>query len=106
MSLKFTKQEFHLAARATVAGIRLTDAREEIERLRAEVSMSQRAFEIADEAMIELLRSETVPVGNGWLSTGYPSDPQPAVAEALAWLEPRGLIERNPSYKGLVRIKE
>ena len=71
-------------------------------------STIDRAFAIADEAMIELLRSECISGGD---TLYYPvaengsvvlklADASAAIREAFEWLEPRGLASLHEDAQG------
>jgi len=69
-----------------------------------------RAFEIADEAMFELLESECVPhdefrtvlglTDDGQLEVKTLAEAAPAIQEAYEWLHPRGYVELGQDKDG------
>lgn len=76
----------------------------------ATAAMTQRAFEIADQAMFELLNSECIPQDDrrsvfGLVSESYTevrslAEASDAIREAVEWLEPRGFVKVSKDEAG------
>lgn len=99
-------------AEAAVAGMRrlfkpgefVPVGRAKMERM---ARMMALAYKIADESAVSLLESSLLRHGAGWLdtATAEPAD-DPAILEAIDYLELRGMLERHPGDLALMRIIE
>lgn len=75
-----------------------------LERINRQLTL---AYKIADESAVSLLESSLLHLGDSWLdtATAEPAD-DPAILEAIEYLELRGMLERDPDDLALVRAVE